>query len=159
MALDAALRELREVERERDEARRRLAETVQRVRTQQAEMEFLEEKIALLRQDIGADRGVLTGTWDVTFLPSGTRGVFLLRQAGALVTGQYTLGGGWAGSLRGTFVSGQLHLERIDARRGRDAELKGALASGDERIRGTWQSYQLSEGTQPQGSWVAVRRP
>jgi hypothetical protein len=158
-ALDAALRDLREVERDRDEARRRLSEALERVRAQQAEMEFLEEKIALLREDLGTERGLLTGTWDVTFLPSGTRGVFLLRQAGALITGQYTLGGGWAGSLRGTYVSGELHLERIDARRGRDAELKGALASGEDRIRGTWQAYQLSEGTQPQGSWVAVRRP
>lgn len=158
-ALDAALRDLRAAERERDEARRRVDEAVARVRAHQAEIEFLEEKIAALRSDLGVDRGALTGTWDVTFLPSGTRGVFLLRQAGALVTGQYTLGGGWAGSLRGTFVSGALHLERIDARRGLDAELKGTLASGESRIRGTWQAYQLAEGTQPQGTWVAVRRP
>jgi hypothetical protein len=158
-ALDAALRDLREAERVRDEARRRLAEAVHRVRAHQAEMEFLGEKIAALRSDLGTEHGALTGTWDVTFLPSGTRGVFLLRQAGALVTGQYTLGGGWAGSLRGTFVSGALHLERIDARRGLDAELKGTLASGEGRIRGTWQAYQLAEGTQPQGTWVAVRRP
>ena len=50
--------------------------------------------------------------------------------SGEIWNGQYTLGGGWAGSLRGTFVSGNLHLERIDARRGRDAELKGAFAIG-----------------------------
>ncbi len=90
-------------------------------------------------------------------MPAGVTGTFYLEQSGTLVTGQYRLGPLGSGSLQGTFVGGKLHLQRIDAERGRDAELSGVLDPDGKRIRGTWQSFELVQGGIPRGQWVARR--
>jgi len=136
-----------------EEAARRLAD----LRRLVAEREALVERIADLRARMPQREEVLTGEWEVTWMPAGVTGTFYLEQSGTLVTGQYRLGPLGSGSLQGTFVGGKLHLQRIDAERGRDAELSGVLDPDGKRIRGTWQSFELVQGGIPRGQWVARR--
>jgi hypothetical protein len=128
------------------------------MRDAHARLEVLTERIARLRKTLPSDNESLTGTWDVTYLPSGDKGVFTLRQSGTLVAGEYTLEGGWKGSLQGTFVDGKLLLHRIDSKLGRSSDLEGTLAPDGRTIRGTWQNFVLSGGQPVNGSWVARKR-
>lgn len=121
-------------------------------------LEVLSDRIARLRRTLPSDTESLTGTWEVTYLPSGDRGVFTLRQSGTLLVGEYTLEGGWKGSLQGTFVDGKLLLHRIDSKLGRSSDLEGTLAPDGRTIRGTWQNFILSGGQAVNGSWVARKR-
>ncbi len=136
-----------------EEGNRRLED----IRRLLSERESTTRRIADLR---GRTPGVgqpLTGTWEVTWMPNGVTGTFYLDQSGTLVTGQYKLGALGSGSLQGTFVGGKLFLQRIDAQRGRDAEIEGVLESDGVRIRGTWQNYEMVQGGIPRGQWVARR--
>ena len=121
-------------------------------------LEVLADRIARLRRTLPSDTESLTGAWDVTYLPSGDKGVFTLRQSGTLLVGEYTLEGGWQGSLQGTFVDGKLLLHRIDSKLGRSSDLEGVLAPDGRTIRGTWQNFILSGGQPVNGSWVARKR-
>jgi hypothetical protein len=121
------------------------------------ERDALAVRIADLRSRLPEQEELLTGVWEVTWMPANVSGTFYLDQSGTLVTGQYRLGPLGAGSLQGTFVGGKLFLQRIDAERGRDAEIEGLLDPGGRRIRGTWQAYELVQGGLPQGQWVARR--
>ncbi|MBP7146194.1 MAG: hypothetical protein KBD01_01530 [Acidobacteria bacterium] len=134
--LDARLADLRRLLQERDALARRIAE---------------------VRARLPEHRELLTGVWEVSWMPAGTTGTFYLDQSGTLVTGQYRLGINGSGSLQGTFVGGKLFLQRIDAQRGRDAELEGLLDPDGSRLRGTWQAYELVQGGLPRGQWVARR--
>ena len=134
--LDARLADLRRLLQERDALARRIAE---------------------VRARLPEQRELLTGVWEVSWMPAGTTGTFYLDQSGTLVTGQYRLGISGSGSLQGTFVGGKLFLQRIDAQRGRDAELEGLLDPDGSRLRGTWQAYELVQGGLPRGQWVARR--
>jgi hypothetical protein len=158
-SLDLAMRQWEQAWAEVVKVRPSLERHLNRVRTLLSELTALQVKVADLRSSLTEEAGPLSGVWDVTLMPSNVRGVFVLRQQGTLVTGQYRLAGGWIGSLRGTFVSGEIQLERIDSQRGRDAELRGTLAGGGGRIRGTWHAFELADGNLPHGTWVAVRRP
>ena len=91
-------------------------------------------------------------------LPIDQRGTFELKQSGTLLTGTYTLSGGFRGSLRGTLVKSKIHLERIDSRLGRSMDFEGSLSADLMQIRGTWQSYELAEGEGANGQWSATRR-
>jgi len=119
---------------------------------------LIEERIAALKVAHPREQEPLTGTWDVALLPSGDRGTFILKQTGTLVTGQYTLQGGWKGSLQGTIVSGKIYLQRIDSKLGRSSELDGFLEAGGTTIRGSWQNYSLADGSAASGAWTATRR-
>ncbi|UCF68553.1 MAG: hypothetical protein JSV80_04455 [Acidobacteriota bacterium] len=114
-------------------------------------------RIATLRARLPAQQELLTGVWEVRWLPAGSVGTFYLDQSGTLITGQYRLGTIGDGSLQGTFVGGKLFLQRIDSQRGRDAELEGFVDPDGARIRGTWQAYELVQGGLPHGHWVARR--
>jgi hypothetical protein len=122
-----------------------------------SERDALGVRIADLRSRIPDQREQLTGEWAVSWMPAGVTGRFYLEQQGTLISGQYDLGNLGSGSLQGTFVGGKLFLQRIDARRGRDAEIEGVLDAGGAKLRGTWQSYELVQGGIPQGQWVARR--
>lgn len=137
----------------REDADNRLGE----LRSLLKEREALNRRIASLRTRLPQQEGILTGVWEVNWLPAGLTGTFYLDQSGTLVTGQYRLGPVGSGSLQGTFVNGKVFLQRIDAQRGRDAELEGVLDSDGNRIRGTWQNYELVQGGLPRGQWVARR--
>jgi hypothetical protein len=128
------------------------------IRDAHARIEILTDRIARLRKTLPADTESLTGTWDVTYLPSGDKGVFTLRQSGTLLVGEYSLEGGWKGSLQGTFVDGKLLLHRIDSKLGRSSDLEGTLAPDGRTIRGSWQNYILSGGSPTTGTWVAKKR-
>lgn len=118
----------------------------------------LERKIAQLREGLPKGREMLSGGWRITYLPGSNHGIFLLRQNGTLVQGQYQLEGGWKGSLQGTFVDGKIYLQRIDSKLGRSSELEGYLAQDGSSIRGTWRNYNLTDGAVSSGSWVASRQ-
>jgi hypothetical protein len=112
------------------------------------------ELLALLPEDVES----LTGIWDVRFVPTGEHGVFSIYQRGTLLTGEYILGGGWHGSLQGTVVDGKVFLERIDAVKGRFADMTGRLAGDGRNIRGTWMERDLTANRANEGSWVASKR-
>lgn len=122
-----------------------------------AERNVLAARVAELRAKLPETRELLTGVWEVRWLPQNSVGTFYLDQSGTLVTGRYRFGTMGSGSLQGTFVGGKVFLQRIDAERGRDAELEGALDPDGTRIRGTWQMYELVQGGLPRGHWVARR--
>ena len=139
-----------------------LARTGRRIREAIADaherIDLLQDRISRLRRTLPADNESLTGVWDVTYLPSNDKGVFTLRQSGTLLVGEYTLEGGWKGSLQGTFVDGKILLHRIDSKLGRSSDLEGTLSADGRTIRGTWQNFILSGGQPTSGSWVARKR-
>jgi hypothetical protein len=136
------------------EARRLRAE----IREAQERILILQDRIQSLRRKLPADDESLTGTWDVIYLPSGDKGAFTLRQSGTLLAGEYSLEGGWKGSLQGTFVDGKVLLHRIDSKLGRSSDLEGRISPDGMTLRGTWLNYVLSGGEPSSGSWVADKR-
>ena len=99
----------------------------------------------------------LSGRWDVTVNPGPLRGVFRLVLDGTLVWGEYTLEGGFRGSLRGTLVADRVSLERIDSELGLDARFWGGLNRSQKKITGTWEATALAPAIGPvAGSWTAV---
>ncbi|HET6278277.1 MAG TPA: hypothetical protein VFG08_05800, partial [Candidatus Polarisedimenticolia bacterium] len=129
------------------------------IRSTQDRIEILQDRISSLRQRLPADNESLTGTWEVSYLPSGDTGVFTVRQSGTLLVGEYVLEGGWKGSLQGTFVDGTVLLHRIDSKLGRSSDLEGSLSPDGQTIRGRWQNFVLSAGSAANGTWVARKRP
>ena len=130
----------------------------EQIRTSHERIDILQDRIARLRRTLPSDAESLTGNWEVSYLPSGDKGVFTLRQSGTLLVGEYVLEGGWKGSLQGTIVDGKILLHRIDSKLGRSSDLEGALAPDGRTIRGTWQSFILSGGQPTSGSWIAQKR-
>jgi hypothetical protein len=121
-------------------------------------LEILKERISRLRRELPTDTESLTGTWNVSYLPTDDKGVFTLRQSGTLLVGEYILEGGWKGSLQGTFVDGKVLLHRIDSKLGRSSDLEGTLGADGQTIRGTWQSFILSGGQPTNGAWIASKQ-
>ncbi|HKY33371.1 MAG TPA: hypothetical protein VJV23_12600 [Candidatus Polarisedimenticolia bacterium] len=157
--IEAKERELRAAEAAESAAQedgRRLREDIRRLAER---MSLLSQRIAALHRNLPAQRDSVTGVWDVTFLPSGDRGVFALFQSGTLVTGQYVLDGPFQGSLDGTLIDRKLLLHRIDARLGRSMDLTAFLSSDGQALRGTWENYDLANGQSRTGPWSARRRP
>ena len=122
-----------------------------------AERDALGVRIADIRSRLPRQQEQLTGVWEVTWMPAGATGRLYLDQSGTLVSGQYQIAAVGEGSLQGTFVGGKLFLQRIDSKRGRDAEIEGVLDADGNRLRGSWQAYELAQGGLPQGQWVARR--
>jgi hypothetical protein len=89
----------------------------------------------------------------------GQEGVAYLQQQGTLVSGTYSLSGGFSGSFRGTFVAGKVRLERIDSQYGFAAIFYGRLVGRDRnaRLQGNWEATQLASGLPAMGSWTATR--
>jgi hypothetical protein len=101
----------------------------------------------------------LSGRWLVAIEPGAMKGTFDLRLDGTLVTGVYQLSGGWKGSLRGTLISGDIRMERIDTQQGFVAVYIGRLVTraGEKRLEGTWEATNLAAGMPAAGTWVARR--
>jgi hypothetical protein len=91
-------------------------------------------------------------------MPLEQHGLFVLRQAGTLVSGTYELDGGWTGSLQGTLVNRKVFLVRIDSKLGRMMELEGFLSGEETLVRGTWLNYELAGGEGASGHWSARKR-
>jgi hypothetical protein len=129
------------------------------IRDQKERMGLLAAQIDALYARLPAPRESLTGVWDITFLPSGDKGVFALFQSGTIVTGQYVLDGPFHGSLDGTLIDRKLLVHRIDSRLGRSMDLSASLSQDGQALRGTWENYDLSNGQARTGSWAGRRRP
>jgi len=152
------------------------------LRHAEVEMESLMANARQLRSTIGARRAYLeqvqaeikrmeeasqavpdelSGRWLVAIEPGGLTGSFDLRLDGTLVTGVYQLSGGWRGSLRGTLIGGDLHLERIDSQQGFVAVYNGRLVTrgNERRLEGTWDATNLAVGMPGAGTWVGRREP
>ena len=99
----------------------------------------------------------LTGRWNVILSPGEQKGSFRLSLDGTIVSGDYTLEGGYSGSLRGTLVSDRLRLERVDSELGFSAVYYGRLDRDWTSIAGTWESTELAGGAPGSGSWKAIR--
>lgn len=123
------------------------------------ERDALVSRLAELRGALPSGQEPLTGVWELTWMPGNIAGTLYLDQSGTLVTGQYKLSNGMSGSLQGTYVNSKLYLQRIDAVRGRDAEIEGSLDAEGMRLKGTWQNFELVQGGLPRGQWMARRAP
>jgi hypothetical protein len=143
--------ELESLTRTARDLRSRLAESQQRIA-------LLQDRVSRLRKSLPSDNESLTGTWDVSYLPSGDKGAFTLRQSGTVLAGEYVLDGGWRGSLQGTFVNGKILLHRIDSKLGHSQDLEGTVAADGRTLRGRWQNFILSGGVPTSGDWVAEKR-
>ena len=129
-----------------------------RIRSSHDRIALLQDRLGRLRKALPSDNESLTGSWDITYLPSGDKGVFTLRQSGTLLVGEYVLEGGWRGSLQGTIVNAKILLHRIDSKLGHSQNLEGSLSPEGRTIRGNWQNFILSGGQPSAGNWVAQKR-
>jgi hypothetical protein len=126
-----------------------------------AYLEQAQSEIRRMEEANQASPDELSGRWSVTVEPGAMRGTFDLRLDGSLVTGVYQLSGGWKGSLRGTFIDGNVRLERIDSQQGFSAVYSGRLAArgNEKRLEGTWEATNLAVGMPAAGTWVGRREP
>jgi hypothetical protein len=99
----------------------------------------------------------VSGRWSVLLDPGSQRGVFRMTLEGTIVSGEYTLDGGYSGSLRGTLVSDRLRLERVDSRLGFSAIFYGRVARDASSIAGTWEATTFGTGATGAGIWKAIR--
>ncbi len=118
----------------------------------------IEAEVQRLAAGIGEESAPLAGSWQLVVEP-GQEGVAYLQQQGTLVSGTYSLSGGFNGSFRGTFVAGKVRLERIDSQYGFAAIFYGRLVGRDRnaRLQGNWEATQLASGLPAMGSWTATR--
>jgi hypothetical protein len=118
----------------------------------------IELEVRRLAAEIGGPDAPLTGAWRFAVEP-GQEGVAYFQQQGTLVTGTYSLSGGFSGSFRGTFVAGKVRLERIDSQYGFAAIYYGRLVGrgSNARLQGNWEATQLASGLPSMGSWTATR--
>jgi hypothetical protein len=117
-------------------------------------------RVAMLDGDLAAKKpggDLLTGRWIVLVDPGEQRGNFRLTLQGTIVSGEYTLEGGYTGSLRGTLVNDRLRLERVDSQLGFNAIFYGRLSPDAREIAGTWEATTFGTGQSGSGSWRAVR--
>jgi hypothetical protein len=115
--------------------------------------------IAALEADLSGRKPAdgLTGRWAVIVEPGEQKGVFRMSLEGTLVSGEYTLEGGYSGSLRGTLVNDRLRLERVDSRLGFSAVYYGRLVREGPSIAGTWEATTFGQDAPGSGRWKAVR--
>lgn len=115
--------------------------------------------IAALEADLQVRKPAdgLSGRWAVTMDPGEQKGVFRMSLDGTLVSGDFTLEGGYSGSLRGTLVNDRLRLERVDSQLGFSTIYFGRLARDGGSIAGTWEATTFGGGAPGSGRWRAVR--
>lgn len=126
-----------------------------------AYLEQVQSEIRRMEEATQASLDELSGRWLVAVEPGAMKGTFDLRLDGALATGVYQLSGGWKGSLRGTFIDGNVRLERIDTQQGFDLVYTGRLVTrgNEKRLEGTWDATNLAVGMPASGTWVGRREP
>lgn len=164
---DAEAAELREEEERVVEAEARAAASREIRRAAVGRLVDRVRRIALLQEEIGRRRSAsrrpadpITGRWQTTIDPGARRGVYRLVLDGTLLSGEYTLDGGFRGSLRGTFVGDRVSIQRIDSERGFDATFYGRVQPQLKRITGTWEATAIAPATGPvAGTWSATLLP
>lgn len=105
------------------------------------------------RSLVGTDS--LDGLWRIEVDGTNEWGVLELSTDGTVVHGSYRLSNGGRGSLRGTYAGGVLSLERIDAERGLDMNMAGALDRSTGTLEGSWDRRELAGGEAAAGRWSA----
>jgi len=155
--IETVLAQVEEAEREHAQVVEAQRDRVRTVVERARRIREYEARAGILRAEQEERSGALAGTWEVALQPTGQRGVFRLEQSGVLVSGTYTLEGGWSGSLQGTLVNRKVYLVRIDSRLGRSMEFQGFVASDGATIRGTWLNYDLGAEGGAEGQWSATR--
>ena len=115
--------------------------------------------VAALEADLQGRRppDALSGRWTVLLEPGEQKGVFHMTLDGTIVSGDFSLEGGYTGSLRGTLVNDRLRVERVDSRLGFSTVYFGRLARDGNTIAGTWEATTFGGGTPGSGRWRAVR--
>jgi hypothetical protein len=120
------------------------------------------ERIAGLEKDSGG-RGrredLLSGDWKRRVDPGEQEGDLHLSLDGTLVSGDYTLEGGFTGSVRGTLVADRLKLDRVVSRLGLNAVYYGRVSRDGSSLTGTWESMDVSGGAPSSGTWSARKQP
>jgi hypothetical protein len=143
-----------------------VSESEQEVRALLEKRRLVADRIVERRRSIAALESELTtkkaadavtGRWAVTVDPGSQRGVFRMNLDGTIVSGEYSLDGGYTGSLRGTLVNDRLRLERVDSRLGFSAIFYGRVARDSSSIAGTWEATTFGTGATGSGVWKAVR--
>ena len=144
------------------EAKRRLIFAAQwalvgRIIDRKRRLELMDEQLDAVAGRQAAESGPLTGAWQVVMMPKEQNGAFNLIQTGTLISGTYSLAGGWTGSLQGTLVNRKVYLVRIDSKLGRSMEFEGTLSGDGGTISGVWLNYDLGGQGGAQGQWTATR--
>jgi len=140
------------------EERRRLV--IGRLLDRVRRMSLLAEEVSRRRTARKSEIDPVSGRWDVSIDPGRLTGTFRLRLDGTIVSGDYTISGGFRGSLRGTFVGDRLTLQRIDSERGFDATFYGRLLPQQRKISGSWEATVIAPATGPTvGTWGAALAP
>jgi hypothetical protein len=158
-SLTARSQDLRRAEAEVAE----LVATSQQIRTTMAagmaHIEELEAEVKRLEEAAKRSGDEISGRWLVSIEPGGMKGTFDLKLDGTIASGSYELAGGWKGSFRGTYINGNLRLERVDSQLGFVAVYTGRInwEGGEKRLEGGWESTNLAAGMPASGSWVALR--
>lgn len=132
-------------------------ELVGRIIGRKRKLELMDEQLGVTGPREEVDAGPLNGTWRVVMMPREQNGAFNLVQSGTLVSGTYTLAGGWSGSLQGTLVNRKVYLVRIDSKLGKSMEFEGSISGDGRTISGTWLNYDLGGQGGAQGQWTATR--
>lgn len=132
--------------------RRRLL--VERLIERRRNVALLDAELRGKRPPAVAD--LLSGRWNVTIEPGEQRGEFRVALDGTLVSGDYSLEGGFNGSLRGTLIGDRLRLERVDSQLGFTTIYFGRLARDGSQIAGTWESTTFGVGAAGTGRWRAL---
>jgi hypothetical protein len=137
-------------------------QTMRRLQEQIADsrerIRFIQDRLAKLHRPAAEEPEGITGTWEITYLPSNDKAVFVLRQSTALIEGEYQQEGGFRGSLQGTLINGKLLLHRIDSKLGAVSDLEGQLSTDQKSIKGTWLSRIIGDGTPVNGAWTGKKR-
>jgi len=151
--------DIRRAEAELEELTRASQQLRTTMAARRGSVDQLQEEIKRLQGDLAAGQDELSGRWNVSIEPGALRGTFELRLDGTLLTGVYQLAGGWRGSLRGTFIGGNIRLERIDSQLGLVAIYTARLVTRNDerRLEGRWESTNLADGMAQSGTWVARR--
>ncbi len=140
----------------REIRRAAVARLVERVRR----IALLQEEVARRRAASRRTADPVTGRWEATIDPGARKGAFRLVLDGTLVSGDYTLDGGFRGSLRGTYVGERITIQRIDSERGFDATFYGRVQPQTKRITGTWEATAIAPAIGPvAGTWSAALLP
>jgi hypothetical protein len=134
--------------------RRRLV--VERIVERRRNVALLDAELRGKSRSAAAQQDLLSGRWNVTMDPGEQRGVFRMALDGTIVSGDYSLEGGFTGSLRGTLVGDRLRLERVDSQLGFVGIFYGRLARDGSSLAGTWESTTFGAGAAGAGRWRAT---
>jgi len=150
--------QIESAQRAEDLTRQTLRRLQDQIADSRERIHFIQDRLSKLHRPAAEEPEGISGTWDVTYLPSNDKAVFILRQSTALIEGEYQQEGGFRGSLQGTLINGKLLLHRIDSKLGAVSDLEGQLSTDLKTIKGTWLSRIIGDGSPVNGAWSGKRR-